>query len=182
MSEWKNTPAWKDIDIPAESLPPGVKKIIAIITELDPKHAPRYASQADLTFCNIFVTDVVKAYRVVAPRHWVTSKGEPATMGRGIELSANKLVKWFEEHGGTYGWMEADEESARAAAARGHLVVVGWFNPDTRRRPGHVAILRADGMIAQAGAKNFEAQPLTFGFGDKPVRFWVQMEHGSHTP
>lgn len=176
---WKNTPAWKAIDVPAASTPPS-GRVARIIADLDVANAPRYKPQGDATFCNIFVTDVVRNHGLSAPTHWMTSGGDPATMGKGIEMSANRLIKWFMEHGGRYGWMEADEDTALAASDRGHLVVVGWYNPDTRRRPGHVAVLLPSGNVAQAGARNSSDIDINVAFGPHQVQYFIQMEHGSH--
>ena len=38
----------------------------------------------------------------------------------------------------------------------------------------------ADRESAQAGSRNFVGETIRAGFGDKPVRFFVQMHGGSH--
>jgi hypothetical protein len=65
---------------------------------------------------------------------------------------------------------------ATDAAARGHLVVVGWDSKG--KGSGHVAILLPEGPIAQAGRKNFVGRTVAEGFGKYPVRFFIQANSG----
>jgi len=179
MSEqdYKTTPPWLPIETPSAKLSPSGSKLRAVIAELDVENAPRYRRAGSATWCNIFVTDVLTQMGL-QPGHWMRKDGAPAQVGKGQEMNANAIVRWLEKHGPRFGWQEADRESAQAAAERGHVVVVGWDSGTSY--PGHVAILLAEGTIAQAGSRNFVGETIRAGFGDKPVRFFVQMHGGSH--
>lgn len=133
------------------------------------------------TWCNVYVTDYVRLMGIDAPRHWMTSKGEPAAQGRGQEMRANMLVDWFAEHGGRYGWASADATTAQNAAQRGHVVIVGWKNPKPLE-PGHVAVVLGRDRISQAGRTNHFICTVRMGFGDvKPLVWYVQMDRpGGH--
>lgn len=176
-TDFKTTPPWLPIEPPSAKLPASVTKLRAVIRDLDVENAPRYRATKTQTWCNIFVTDVIDAMGF-DPGHWVAKDGTRADVGKGEELSANKLVRWFVEKGPSHGWTEADRPSAVDAAARGHLVVVGWdsLGPGS----GHVAILLPEGTIAQAGRTNFVGRTIAEGFGRLPVKFFVQMRGGSH--
>ena len=70
------------------------------------------------------------------------------------------------------------EQFARLAANAGLFVVAGWTNPNPKQS-SHVALCRptpADAArihIGQAGRVNFNDGPVTAGFGDLPVKFWI---------
>lgn len=184
LTPWKNQPAWEDVDVPSRSLP-WPERRAAVLRELDVENAPRYrAAVVDgkpKTFCNIFVTDVIRNMGVKAPSHWMTGKGEPAKVGQGIEMTANRLYPWFQMNGATYGWWEADEATAASAADRGHLVVAVYRNPSG---PGHIVIVKGgvDGetRVAQAGAHNFADTSLSTAFGKLPRKFWIQADRESN--
>jgi hypothetical protein len=187
MSAWKNLPAWEPALVPSRTLP-WADRLKGVLADLDVERAPRYRSSVvdgkKKTFCNIFVTDVVRNMGLAAPLHWMTGAGDPATMGQGIEMSANRLHGWFPAHGARFGWWSADEGTAVSAAARGHLVLGVWRN---ETGPGHIAVVLGERdeatRIAQAGEYNFNDTALTTGFGKKPVSFWVQAERvGDETP
>lgn len=178
----KETPQerWRPVSVTASSLP-WPKRLSAVLAELGPGINPRYRAGPRETWCNVFVTDVVAAMGIRAPRHWMTSAGIPAAIGRGREMRANELVGWFRTHGPTWGWMTTDRETAEKAAARGHLAVVGWRNP--KGGPGHVAILLGPDSIAQAGRQSFVRGRVSQGFGAaEPLEWWVQMERGGSEP
>ena len=170
---WKNTPPWRAIEVPSRRLILD-DRLMGVIADLDVEEAVRYRPQGRTTFCNIFVTDVIRNCRIAAPDHWM-NKGVP-TQGHshGEEYTANMLHDWFIEHGPKFGWKEVDEEGAKQHAAIGLVAVACWKNPDTRRRPGHIAVFRKDGLIAQAGFNNFEKGTLQQGFGTaSPIRFFA---------
>jgi hypothetical protein len=175
--DFKTVPPWLPIDPPSAKLTGDAAKLRAVINELDVEHAPRYRRTGTATWCNIYVTDVLSAMGL-QPGHWMRKDGAPAQVGQGQEMNANALVRWFVQHGARFGWQEADRDAALAAAARGHTVVVGWDSGTGF--PGHIAIVLPEGAIAQAGARNFVGETIRAGFGDKPVRFFVQMHGGSH--
>ena len=177
MKSFKDTPPWQSIKPPSASLPCHAGKLRKVVDELDVENAPRYAPQPTATYCNIFVTDVLQAMGH-QPGHWVDDDGGPAEDGHGWELNANRMVRWFRTHGKTYGWVECDRRVACDSAARGHTVVVGWDSQASG--PGHIAILLPEGTIAQAGRRNFVGGTIREGFGDRKVRFFVQIHGGSH--
>lgn len=184
---WKNTVAWEPVEVPGR-LKPWPERLQAVIADLDVTTAIRYAPKPPSTFCNIYVTDIIRNMGLKAPTHWMTGQGDPAKVGQGIEMSANRLAVWLKNHGGRYGWWQADEGTSCNAAERGHLVLAIWQS-DGRRQPGHVAIVlgEEDGetWITQAGAENFRRCTLRAGFGKLPVQFWIQAEreggHEGHT-
>ncbi len=63
---------------------------------------------------------------------------------------------------------------AAVAAELGQPVVVGWLNEE--KKHSHIALVvpAAGGQvyIAQAGARNFLSEPVSHGFGTRPVKFW----------
>lgn len=174
--KWKNTARWEPIKVPSGKLP-WAERLKGIIADLDVEHAFRYSPGKDTTWCNVYVTDVIQNMGVSAPRHWMKSDGRPSSVGRGIEMRANSLIRWFREHGPRWGWIGSDEGTAAAAAERGHLVVVGYLSPP-QAGPGHVAIVlgRRDGevLVSQAGRINRAEAGLRQCFGELPVEFWIQ--------
>lgn len=176
--DYKSEPPWRTIKVPVARLPPGPGKLRAVIDALDVEHAPRYKPSSYGTYCNIFAQDVITNMGF-HPGHWVRPEdGGPAETGKGTELSANGMARWFEKYGAAQGWVDSDRSTAMDAAARGHLVVVIWDSG--RHGPGHVAILLPEGTIAQAGRDNFVGKTIREGFGNRPVRFWVQAGSGVH--
>lgn len=186
QTPWKNMPPWEDITVPARNTPYPLR-LGALIAELDVENAARYRPSTvdgkSKTFCNIYATDIVRNMGFRAPTHWMTSKGEPATLKQGIEQNANAMFNWLGTHGGAYGWWKADLDTAVDAAKRGHLVLAIWKNP---QGPGHVAVVTGekDGVvrITQAGAVNHKDTALGTGFGKKEPDYWIQAEReGGHT-
>lgn len=166
---------WKPLSLAATSKP-WPERMDAVLLELHVESNPRYRASAAQTWCNVFATDVVQGMGLGAPRHWMTTKGEPAAVGRGYELTANLLWDWLHAHGGTYGWMHAEREVAEKAAQRGHVTLVVWRNA---KGPGHVAVLLGPDKITQAGKRCFRQGRIAEGFGAaEPLEFWVQMERG----
>ena len=174
--KWLDTPVWVPIDIPASKLPQGEQKLRQALEELAVEKSPRYKARGGLTYCNVFATDVLRAMGA-PPAHWVKPDGSEAPVGKGRELNANGIVRWMKTHGPKYHWTQADRQSATDAAARGHLVLVGWDSGSNK--PGHVAIMLPEGTIAQAGKRNFVGETISQGFGNLPVEFFVYMR-GSH--
>jgi len=166
---------WKPLSLAATSKP-WPERLDSVLVELHVESNPRYRPSEALTWCNVFATDVVQGMGLSAPRHWMTTKGEPAAVGRGYELTANLLWDWLHTHGGTYGWMNAEREVAEKAAQRGHVALVVWRNS---KGPGHVAVLLGSDKITQAGRRCFRQGRIAEGFGAaQGLEFWVQMERG----
>ena len=172
--DFKNVPPYKSITIPASALPFGAAKQRQIIKELDVEASPRYRAAGGKTYCNIFVSDFLDALGL-----------PPTHVEGGEELNANAMFDWLSSpKGAGTGWIVADRGTALDAAARGHVVLAGYFNPNIspitkKPRPGHIAIVLPEGTIAQAGKQNFVGRTIREGFGDLPVVFFVQTK-GPH--
>lgn len=175
---------------------PWASRLRGVMLALNVERSPRYkpghkldasgklVAEPNTTWCNVYVTDIIAAMEVPAPRHWVTSAGEPAMVGKGIELSANKLLAWFGKHGARYGWMKADSRTAQEAARRGHLVVLGWPNPKPALS-GHVSVVLGPDRITTAGRTNHFECTVKQSYGlsvDAPaLRWYIQMDRpGGH--
>ena len=129
------------------------------------------------TFCNFFVQDATSELGVGLP---VSDSGRA--------LLANEMVDYFETgklpdqgfekfkntNNNNQSWKALSEADAKAAAARGVPVVVGWKNRPGR--PGHVAMMRPNGNIANVGKTNFQNGPVSAGFGKKQVKYYVHQE------
>jgi len=91
-------------------------------------------------------------------------------------LRAREQIQWLGSPDGRLeNWFECIlKEDADAHAALGHAVVVGWTNPDPKA-PSHVAMLRSPGRICQAGAKNYNDALLSYGFGNRAVRYFCHL-------
>lgn len=126
-----------------------------------------------LTFCNIFLWDFTRAMKCEIP-HWVSPEGGIAPVGKGKELTANGVVTWLHEHGKDWGWEPCSEASARSKTLMGIPCVAVWQNHTSI---GHVAVVVPAGYdityIAQAGASNFEFEPIRKGFGNIKPEFWT---------
>lgn len=177
MSSWFAVDPWKPIDVPASKLPHTPDKLRAVLRDLAVEKSQRYKAREGQTWCNIFLWDVCRAMGCEIP-HWVDKDGNRADVGKGRELSANGMVRWLDEHGARHGWVDADRETAMDAAARGHVVVLGWDSKSAKS--GHVAVMLPEGTIAQAGRRNFVGETISQGFGALPVRFWIQAK-GPHS-
>lgn len=170
---------WVPLEVKATSVP-WPERAAAVQRELNVELSPRYHPRKSTTFCNVYATDFIAGMGIPAPRHWMTTKGDPAAVGKGTEMSANRLVDWFEKFGPRYGWCASDRETTQRAACRGHLAVVLWKNP--KGGPGHIAVVLGHDRISQAGRKNLFVGTLREGFGDlKDLRWYVQMDRpGGH--
>lgn len=100
--------------------------------------------------------------------------GVPMITGRARDmLSDIDRAAW---RGGP--WYAVTEQVARLAANAGLFVVAGWVNPNATV-PSHIALCRPTPAVAtrihigQAGRTNFNDGPVTAGFGDLPVKFWI---------
>lgn len=143
--------------------------LVDIASQFDVVHAPRYAPKGERTWCKTYLWDVLTALgcgEVAA--HWVDKAGTPTRPGVGMETRANDVVMRLGRQ--LYGWRQADEAAAYAHADSGRPAVVGWYN---RSGPGHVALVLPGSVIAQAGATNFFARPVSHGFGGRAVSYFT---------
>ena len=101
---------------------------------------PWYGSGTkNATFCNFFVKDVTD------------------TMGVGVRYSvANDIIEGLKKE--PAGWKNVNAAEAAKAAARGEPTIVGWIQPPDpktgKNRPGHVAMMRPNGQVANVGSSN----------------------------
>lgn len=141
-------------------------KLVKVIEQFNVEKSPRYAGVQGLTWCNRFVSDVTRALGCEVPQWWPTG---PAT-GVAKMLRANDMQEWLLDEGVEQGWKECKEKEAQEAAAKGQVAIVTYLN---RRGSGHIAIMRPDGTIAQAGIRNFNRDSIAQGFGNVPLRFFT---------
>lgn len=154
----------------------------AVIRQFGVKVNKRYqpiSTPKPETFCKTFAEDVALAMGITFP-HWVDSAvdGNPAAVGKGVELNINAGIDWLNTHGCVrYGWKPALESDAIAATIRGELALIV---EKTKVGHGHVAIGSPPQpgenpgyfWIAQAGMSCFEHAPISKGFGNiKPIYF-----------
>ncbi|MDD5216652.1 MAG: hypothetical protein PHN49_06475 [Candidatus Omnitrophica bacterium] len=90
-------------------------------------------------------------------------------------LLANAQHRWLIKRGKKFGWLPvATSMEAQYRANQGDLVVISYQNP-SRKKPGHIAIVRPcsktaaeiqeEGpQIIQAGIENFGSAPMKDGF------------------
>ena len=101
--------------------------------------------------------------------HWVDPKtGGAVDVGKGVELNANGVVNWLENHGSQNGWHAVTAEEAQNMANNGNPAVAVWPN---QGGIGHVAMVRpgdyssASGpAIAQAGGQNTNSGTVANNF------------------
>jgi hypothetical protein len=139
------------------------------------------------THCSAFVAAACKrlgVYILRPPDHSET-------------LLANAQYDWLREEGRRHGWKPVrDPHEAQHFANKGYLVVATYKN-HSRKRPGHIALVRPstrgdeviehDGpAIIQAGGTNFNRTSLARGFRghpsawrDREVRFYAHAWDGT---
>lgn len=141
-------------------------RTVLVVAQFAPEHAARYARRdltgdaKDETFCNFFLRDTSEAMGAPVP-----------------QMRANDQVAWLSSEAARQrGWATVSEHAAMGCVSEGMLGVVGWVNRNGG--PGHVAVMlpsleHADSYVAQAGSRNFLWEPMTHGFGDREVTFFV---------
>lgn len=135
-----------------------------------PRYTPRTVGPAGhMTFCNVYLADVTKALGCAIPHVDLTGKG-----GWG-ELDANATIRWLSAVGPRHGWQPIDAEAVPGEADAGKVLVATWLNPGGI---GHVALVvpsfgAVGPLITQAGARNFEGEHVTHGFGTLPVKYYL---------
>lgn len=169
------------IQTKAPYLPLSVRcsSVLSAIEELDVGNSPRYAPEKGpsvRTFCNVYATDVVRALSFSAPTHWYNHEtGDETAVGKGAEMTANRLIQWMLKFGIDKGWvMDMRIAAAHEEAKKGRLVLCTQPNPGG---PGHVAIMRPDTggpYVAQAGLTCSSRLLLAKAFPPtRPVSFWL---------
>ena len=134
------------------------------------RYAPHYTDGKLVTYCNIFAWDATKAMGCEIP-HWFNDAGEAAPTYKGKEMTANEMLVWLHTFGPARGWSHAaDLATAKLYASQGRVALAVWQNT---AGPGHVAVFRSNGNIAQAGARCFSDESLDHGFGNKQPQFFI---------
>lgn len=143
---------------------------MAVVTQFDVVHNPRYLAEGSETYCSTFVWDVTRAMGAEIP-HWV--------MGR--ELNANSWADWLLARGAELGWTSCSPTEAVQNANHGRPAIGIWKN--LKGGHGHVVVILPTPIgpptpvpgtvfVAQAGTRNFVGEPLAHSFGALPVTFY----------
>jgi hypothetical protein len=171
---WLEQPPWMPVDAPIKGDEDNrsAHLLVDIAAQFDVLRAPRYAAKDGRTWCKTYLWDVLSALgcgEVAA--HWVDSSGVPVKPKApgSRETRANEVVMRLGRN--LYSWRAAEKLDAFQAAESGRPVVAGWFNKGAGS--GHVALVLPGGTIAQAGATNLFGAPVSRGFGDLAVSFFV---------
>lgn len=170
--QWKPT-------TPETRSSPGARNpalLYSVIRQFSLETNPRYQPKGSTTYCNIANWDISSAMGCEIPHWYSTSDGAPVPVGKGAEMSANKMVDWLKMFGPKFGWKIVGLQDAVAAAQRGEFSLAIWKNP--QGGPGHVATFTPDSTltaphIAQAGSQCFVGKSLASGFGSLPVQLWT---------
>jgi hypothetical protein len=148
------------------------------------------------TFCNIYAYDYCFLAGAFIPRVWWTSsaltrleRGEevPVSIGNTVvEVNANALSDWFEEHGRTFGWRRTfDLDDLQQAANAGAVGIIVARRAQSNRsghitavapESGAIQAVRKDGAVSapvqsEAGARNHAR-------GTGTGRWWLRSESG----
>jgi len=157
--------------------------IATLNVESNSRYTPYKKGQGD-TYCNIFAMDY--AHKMEAPLPEYLDWNSDGKIDR--YLNANRMVQWlrgdFQEGGGSVtqgpelGWHSVSADEAAAYAKEGKVVLAGWQNPKGLESSGHMAVVRPESepgsiVIAQAGKTNFSNGPISNGFGDRSVEYFV---------
>lgn len=165
---WLHSDLTRPVEAPLRSDASGRRAdlLALVVAQFAPEHAERYrrrdvtGDERAETFCNFFVADVTAALGAPVPQRL-----------------ANAQVEWLSsDEARKRGWAEVSEHAAMGCVSEGMVCVVGWLNRNGG--PGHVAVAvpSLDGerlYVAQAGARNFLAEPVRSGFGTLPVSYFV---------
>lgn len=159
--------------LPLTIIASDVQTAVDLLQLDDTPEGSRYRYDEGLTYCNIAALDVVRALGYPAPTYWFdATTGDATRVAKGSEMSVNRMGPWFRTHGVTRGWMlETRIAEALKMAHSGRLVLAVQENP---KGHGHVAVVRRDGFVAQAGARCASKLELKAAFPAKrPLQFWV---------
>lgn len=150
-------------------------RYLEVLRQFDVERSARYQPRNGKTWCNVYAWDVTRAMSAEIP-HWVDTAGRPTKVGRGVELSANGVFDWLNNHGAEYGWWPSRADAAELLARCGRPAVAIWKNPEAKKS-GHIAMVIPGEIgvvtIAQAGKTNFIGLPVASGFGNLPVAYFA---------
>lgn len=174
LPKWCYTPQYLPI-VPQFS--GGLYELVnALHVEQAPRYAPKVADGHLVTWCNILAWDIASALGHTLP-HWVDKDGAPCQVARGSELTANATMDWLATVGiDRYGWHLVSSLQDAASSRFAVAVSKGAAH-------GHIAVVRPDGFITQAGARCYSKCSLEEGFGRSSgkVRYFAignKHEHG----
>jgi hypothetical protein len=177
---WTSTERWWPIEPPCSSAI-GERSSIALNAVLDALSVeinPRYQPDERSTFCNIFVSDVMRCMGQDIP-HWVDGSGMGADPNHGgAEMTANAMHCWMASvPARRNGWCAMGPCTAQENANLGRPTVVTWPSPPGKI--GHVAVVTPAAwsvsrgvMIANVGSTTFRRGSVARGFGSRDVYFW----------
>lgn len=160
---WLDVKPWRPVQAPLKGSPEArsARVLEDVLRQFDVVNTERYQPDKLRTWCNIYVWDATTALGCEIP-HWYDLKtGAAQPVGKGYEMSANRMVNWLTDK--RDGWRPCTPDDGKARAGFGFPVVLAWKNPTGAS--GHVAILLPDGTIAQAGRKCLWRAPVSKGFG-----------------
>ena len=183
------------VDAPLRGDPKGRDRVTYdnVINQFMVEENPRYQLRENalmyeggVTYCNIFVWDVMRAMGVEIP-YWVDANGEitepyfSPDLGRfrivkpAYWKNANDIHHWLNERGTKSGWREVTPEEAQDSANLGHPTVASLYIP---YESGHMGIVRPGEMIngpalAQAGASNVNYAHVYDFFPRERTQFFV---------
>jgi hypothetical protein len=168
---WVIDQQWKDLDPPAWVLaygdaPRSPEKLLDATRSLQVKTSKRYAPTG-VTFCNIYLSDVMQILKAPVP-HWYDLSD-----GRGRrEMRANDIVDGMRA-GKFPGWSSLGVLASGQLAASNHAAVglpafAAWKNP---KGPGHVTPVvptppgKTGVYVSGAGRQCVEECPLAQAYG-----------------
>lgn len=168
---WLHASQFRPVDAPLRgtSAARSAAMLEQVLEQFDVTTAKRYQPDKVRTWCNIFVWDATRALGCEVPHWYDVQTGEGLPVGRGSEMTANRMVDYLD--GGFGGWRKVTPEDAVARASFGFPVILGWYNQYSG--PGHVAMLLPDGTVAQAGRKCLWRATVAKAFGRFTPRYWT---------
>lgn len=124
-----------------------IKNHDEVIKLLDVEKSKRYQPTATSTYCNIYAHDFAHVWGAFIPRTWWNERAlknniqEPIYGETVLELNANQLYVWFQEHGKKFGWHQVESmHKAQELADNGKLVTIVAANLDAKKS-GHITIV-----------------------------------------
>ena len=157
----------------------------SVINQFKVETSARYRPFRDgYTYCNIFMWDVTRAMGAEVPHYTDPATGEPRyypDIKGAASMGAIATDEWLRTHGETYGWREADAETAQMHANEGKPAITSAGSL------GHVQVIcpSMDGgfdpargvTIAQAGSIVTNYRHISSIYSAKAlannVRYWI---------